>query len=130
MIISIASTLAWSLSKTMQQIDPYNKLCNPILNGSSYGKGSKVGILLRIPDTSFHKQSLRFGFHAWNNEAEYGALFVSLKLAKSLGANKITIENDSQLVVNQVKGIYNAEDPNMAKYQQLINDICSILEYF
>lgn len=62
------------------------------------------------------KKSLRFGVYTTNNETEYKALISNLMLGKSLGATTIAIKSDSQLVVNQVKSISNAKDPNKAKY--------------
>ena len=41
-----------------------------------------------------------FGFKESNNEAEYEALIVGLRLAKELQARNIQIYSDSQLVVN------------------------------
>ena len=42
---------------------------------------------------------LRFGFKASNNEAEYEAILVGLRLAKELKAGHIQIFSDSQLMV-------------------------------
>lgn len=72
----------------------------------------------------------RFGLHIISNEDEYEALIAGLKLAKSVGATKIIIKIVSQLMVNQVKGICNAENLNMAKYRQMIINILPTLEYF
>ena len=44
--------------------------------------------------------ALRFGFQATNNEAEYEALLVTLRLAKEVQAESLIILSDSQLVVN------------------------------
>ena len=56
------------------------------------------------------------GFHATNNEAEYKALIARLILAKYMGIKKIDIRFDSQLVVNQLLGTYQARDLKMASY--------------
>lgn len=49
------------------------------------------------------EQSFHFGFPVLNNEAEYEALLVGLKLAKAVEANKIKAWSDSQLIVIQIK---------------------------
>ena len=50
--------------------------------------------------------ALRLNFKASNNEAEYEALIVGLKLACVIGVHNISIFSDSQLVVNQVTSLY------------------------
>lgn len=44
-------------------------------------------------------------FKAINNEAKYEALIVGLRIAKRIGVASLELYCDSQLVVNQVKGI-------------------------
>ena len=50
--------------------------------------------------------ALRFNFLATNNEAEYEAMLVGLRLAKEVQAESLSIFSDSQLVVNQIQGKY------------------------
>ena len=51
-----------------------------------------------------------------NNEAEYKALIVGLRLAKELQARSIQIYSDSQLVINLVNDIYLGQGDRMATY--------------
>ena len=62
----------------------------------------------------------RFEFQATNNEAEYEALLAGLKVAKELGADFLLIKSDSQLVVNQVTGSYQAKGDNMIAYLERV----------
>ena len=55
-----------------------------------------------------------------NNEAEYEALIARIELAKTLGANRFVARIDSQLVANQVNGIYPVKDNLLAKYHDVI----------
>ena len=48
-----------------------------------------------------------------NNKEEYEVLIVGLGLAKEMGIKQIKILSDSQLVVNQIKGTYQAKDLKM-----------------
>ena len=50
--------------------------------------------------------TLRFGFKASNNEAEYEALIAGLKLAKEIKVESLEIFNDSQLIVCQITDEY------------------------
>ncbi|GFZ14451.1 hypothetical protein Acr_24g0006410 [Actinidia rufa] len=59
--------------------------------------------------------TIRIGFKATNNEAEYKALLAGVKVATELGVESLDAFNDSQLVVNQVKGDYLTKDARMIK---------------
>lgn len=59
--------------------------------------------------------SVRLGSEATSNVAEYEALSLALKLAKSLGVKYIKIKSDSKLVVNQTQGNYAEKEENLAK---------------
>lgn len=54
-----------------------------------------------------------------NNEAEYEALLARLRAAQKLKAADLEIYSDSQLVVSQVNGIFEAKDSQMVEYLRL-----------
>ena len=62
--------------------------------------GSKAGMMLISPEGHKIHCSIRFGFNASNNEAEYEALIVGLRLVRELQVHNMKIFSDSQLVVN------------------------------
>ena len=72
-----------------------------------------IGIILTSPEGDLIQQAIRCGFKATNNEAEYEALIAGLNLAKDMGIKKLDIRSDSQLVVNQLLGSYQAIDLKM-----------------
>ncbi|KAM2270878.1 hypothetical protein ACFXTI_038271 [Malus domestica] len=78
--------------------------------------GCGAGLVLTTPDKVAMKYALRFKFKASNNDAEYEALLVGLRLAKHLGVKRIDIFSDSQLVVNQVTNNFDTKDNSMAAY--------------
>ena len=51
-----------------------------------------------------------------NNQAEYEALIVGLKILIRLQVHAVNIFGDSQLVVNQVKGIFKCQSISMLPY--------------
>jgi len=71
---------------------------NLYVDGTSNVKGSRVGIILEGPNNITLEQALQFEFKGSNNQVEYKALIVDLKLAKEVGAMKLMCCNDSQLV--------------------------------
>jgi ribonuclease HI len=50
---------------------------------------------------------------ATNNVAEYRALLLGIELARSLGARRLELIGDSELVVRQVEGRYKVKDANL-----------------
>ena len=59
------------------------------------------------------EKSLRLGFSAMNNEAEYEALQVGMAMVQKMGGRIVEIFFDSRLVVGQVKGELEARDVRM-----------------
>ncbi|XP_065003984.1 uncharacterized protein LOC135636271 [Musa acuminata AAA Group] len=86
------------------------------VDGSATSSGAGVGLVLSAPDGRSFERSLRFGFQATNNEAEYEALLAGLRLALEMQVNAIHILTDSQLVAEQLSGGYEAREPTMVKY--------------
>ena len=67
-------------------------------------------MLFRSPEADTLKRKVRLHYPTTNNEAEYEALLKGLELAKSLGAESILVQGDSQLVIGQVNGMYEAKE--------------------
>ena len=66
--------------------------------------GSGVGLVLVSPENITIEKSLRFGFSATNNEAEYEALLMGMVMVQKMGGKTVEMFSDSRLVVGQVKG--------------------------
>ncbi|XP_021827212.1 uncharacterized protein LOC110767855 [Prunus avium] len=95
------------------------------VDGASNSQGCGAGLVLISPHATEVEYALRFGFRASNNEAEYEALIAGLRLAKELGAKKIQVRSDSQLVVNQVNEEYQTRDDTMIAYVAKARDLLS-----
>uniref|UniRef100_A0A2N9EYJ1 Uncharacterized protein n=1 Tax=Fagus sylvatica TaxID=28930 RepID=A0A2N9EYJ1_FAGSY len=76
----------------------------------------------RHPEGHLLKHSTRLQYPTTNNEAEYEALLTGLRIAKELGANRLKIRSDSQLIVGQVNGEYEAREDRMTKYLKLVRN--------
>ncbi|KAG7556952.1 Integrase catalytic core [Arabidopsis suecica] len=100
------------------------------LNGSSSKQGSGIGIRLETPTKEIIEQSFRLMFPASNNEAEYEALLAGLRLALAIGAEKIIAYCDSQLVVNQFAGDYEAKAPRMEAYISAVKKLAGKFKEF
>ncbi|XP_077222096.1 uncharacterized protein LOC143855935 [Tasmannia lanceolata] len=92
------------------------------VDGSAGQTGRGAGVVLHGPEGFMLEYALRLDFKASNNEAEYEAFLAGLSLAMELGAGKLKVYSDSQLVVNQVNGIYEAKGPRMKRYLQKVKE--------
>ncbi|KAK0591186.1 hypothetical protein LWI29_036630 [Acer saccharum] len=90
------------------------------IDGASNQHGCGVGIVLVDPEGVETSHCIRFEFRATNNKAEYEALFAGLTVARELGARFLAIKSDSQLIVKQVAGTYQAKGNNMSAYLEKV----------
>ncbi|XP_050241917.1 uncharacterized protein LOC126690833 [Quercus robur] len=86
------------------------------IDGAANQKGSGVGLVLISPEGITLEKSLRLGFPATNNEAEYEALLEGMSMIRKLGGKCASIFSDSRLVVGQVSGELEAKDERMQRY--------------
>ena len=55
-------------------------------------------------------------FKCTNNMAEYEALILGLKLVRNLGAKRVSVMGDSELIVKQIDVVYMTKDPRLSCY--------------
>jgi ribonuclease HI len=72
-----------------------------------------AGVVVRAQDGTPLVTLGRFIGKATNNVAEYSALIIALEEAKKLGARRIIIRGDSELVIKQMRGEYRVKHPDM-----------------
>lgn len=93
------------------------------MDGASNVRGAGVGIVMISPKGLRLEKSLRLGFQASNNEAEYEALIARLRAVQKLGAKEVEIFLNSRLVVSQVEGSFEVRDPRMSQYLKLFRTV-------
>ncbi|XP_065632981.1 uncharacterized protein LOC112035103 [Quercus suber] len=97
-------------------------------DGSSAQKRGGVGVVITTPNGEILKYGVQLKFLATNNEAEYEGILTGLRLGKELGARNLLIQNDSKLVIGQVKREYEAKEERMQKYLKLTNHLIKEFE--
>jgi ribonuclease HI len=97
-------------------------------DGSKMLGGLGAGVVFTSPKGDKLQYVLQIHFHASNNVAEYEALVHGLKLAKEIGIQRILWFGDSELVVHQVSGEWDAKDANMASYRFYVQQLCGFFE--
>jgi len=90
------------------------------VDGSSNSKGSDAGIIVGNDEGMVVEISLGLSFPITNNTTEYEAFLGGLQIAKDLGARKIRIFTDSQLVASQVTSDYQVREEHLLQYVQLV----------
>ena len=78
-----------------------------------------MGVVIATPDGEVLKYEVQLKFLTTNNEAEYKRILTGLRLKKALGAKNLLVQNDSKLVIEQIKGEYEAKEERMQKYLRL-----------
>ena len=86
------------------------------VDGAVNQRGSGVGLVLITPKRDTIKKSLRLGFLATNNEAEYEALLQGMAMVQKMEGKVVKMFSDSRLVVGQVKGEMEAKNVRMQEY--------------
>jgi ribonuclease HI len=97
------------------------------VDGSSTQGRSGVGVLLRNPEGQEFGFAVKLDFVTTNNEAEYEAVIAGLALSREMGATNVKIRSDSQVVVGQVQGQFEAQEDRMARY---LEEVCRFQSYF
>src|SRR3954465_2241406 len=97
-------------------------------DGSKMKNGLGAGIVLTSPKGDRLHYVLQIHFEVSNNVAEYAALVHGIKLAKEIDIRNIESFSDSDLVVQQCTGNWDAKDANMASYWFLVQQLSGYFE--
>ena len=100
------------------------------VDGSATNNASGAGIILVTPTGHNFHSALRFKFEATNNESEYEALLAGLRMAIELKGKEIRCYSDSQLVINQILGDYQARGMRMAAYLEKVKTTFEDFEFY
>jgi ribonuclease HI len=98
------------------------------VDGSSARGRSGVGVLLRNPEGQEFGFAIKLDFVTTNNEAEYEAVIAGLALSREMGVANVEIRSDSQVVVGQVQGQFEAQEDRMARYLEQVRQFQSYFE--
>lgn len=82
-----------------------------------------IGVVVRAADGTSLLTLGRFIGRATNNVAEYTALVTALREALKLGAKRICVRGDSELVVRQMLGQYRVRHPDLVPLYHQAQDL-------
>ena len=89
-----------------------------------------MGLVLISPKRIIIEKSLRLGFSATNNEAEYEALLVGMTIVQRMRGKAMEIFSNSRLVVSQVNGELEVRDVRMQEYLNQVKHLQLWFESF
>ncbi|XP_074327466.1 uncharacterized protein LOC141665378 [Apium graveolens] len=86
------------------------------VDGAVNNGGAGAGIVLVSPEGHHLMSAIHFKFYVTNNDAEYEALINGLQISLEMGVRNLIARSDSELVVNQVNGGFQARGPRTELY--------------
>jgi acyl dehydratase/ribonuclease HI len=88
------------------------------------------GIIVRRPDGTTHESLGKYIGRTTNNVAEYYALIAALDYAAASGIRRLRVLSDSQLIVNQIKGLYKVKHPDLRPLHERAKKQAASLDSF
>jgi acyl dehydratase/ribonuclease HI len=88
------------------------------------------GVVVRRPDGKTHESLGKYIGRTTNNVAEYYALIAALDYAAASGIKRLRVYSDSQLIVNQIKGLYKVKHPDLRPLHERAKKQAAGLESF
>lgn len=92
-------------------------------DGSKYPYGSRACIVLVSPTNEVIPMAYNLIFECTNTMEEYETLILGLKVAITLRIKDLDIYGDSQLIINQVKDIFDTKYEKLSPYKVVVNDL-------
>lgn len=86
------------------------------------GKSAAAFVICNLDDSVVEKSGYYIGV-ATNNQAEYLGFKKGLERARDLGISRVDLFSDSQLVVNQMKGLYKVKNQELAPLHADVKEI-------
>jgi ribonuclease HI len=91
---------------------------------------ASYGVVIRRPDGKPLESLGKYIGRHTNNVAEYYALIAALDYAAAKGIKRLRVQSDSQLIVNQIKGLYKVKHPDLRPLHERAKKQAATLEAF
>lgn len=101
-----------------------------LVDGASRGNPGRAAAGVRITDPEgavLFERGLPLG-RATNNQAEYHALLIGLREARILGARRVRVRTDSELLVKQMRGEYRVRNPVLSNLHRACRNLAGSFE--
>ena len=108
---------------------PYPSLvvyCDGAARGNPGPAGA--GVLVATPDGEVVAEVAEGLGRTTNNVAEYTAAILGLERARDLGARRVVVRSDSQLLVNQLSGRYRVKSEHLKGLHDRVRTLAAAFE--
>jgi len=93
-------------------------------DGSMNRLGARAGVWIQNMENNHAEgHAFRLNFKCTNNIIEYEALILGLQMVRKLGAKRVSILGDSELIIKQNNGEYFVNNPRLSQYIETIQDL-------
>lgn len=101
-------------------------------DGASIGNPGEAGCGALLVDEAGEVllEDYKYLGRATNNAAEYEGAILALKLASDLGANRVELRVDSELLANQIAGKYKVKSSNLAGLYEKLKEMTKLFDNF
>jgi ribonuclease HI/uncharacterized small protein (DUF1192 family) len=111
------------LSLNQGMSSPTTFVWKMFFDGASSNIGAGAGVVFKSPSQETISLSYRLEFEVTNNVAEYEALVLGLRAAKEMGIREVAVFGDAELIVQQVKNVYQTKHPRLKNYRNEVWDL-------
>jgi ribonuclease HI len=101
--------------------------CDGAARGNPGPAGS--GAYLTTPDGEVVDELAKGLGETTNNVAEYTAAIIGLERAKELGAREVLLRSDSQLLINQLNGVYRVKTPHLQPLHRQVRELARSFDH-
>jgi ribonuclease HI len=102
---------------------PTTSVWKMFFDGASSSIGAGAGVVFKSPSQEIISLSYKLEFEVTNNVAEYEALVLGLRAAKEMGIREMVVFGDAELIVQQVKNVYQTKHPCLKNYRNEVWDL-------
>jgi ribonuclease HI len=95
--------------------------------GASSIIGVGAGVVFMSPSQETISLPYKLEFETTNNVAEYEALVLGMRAAKEMGIREMAVFGDAELIIQQVRNVYQAKHPRLKSYR---NEVCDLIDNF
>jgi hypothetical protein len=121
------SEITFNNCRNQSLTDQQNEVWKMYFDGYSSKEGYGVGILLISPSQEVITLSYKMEFETPKNIAKYEALVLGLRASKGMAIDNLAFFGDSELMINQVKNIYQDKQLRLKQYR---NEVCDLVDNF
>jgi ribonuclease HI len=106
---------------------PNTSIWKMFFNRASSSEGAGAGVLFMSPSQEAISLSYKLEFETTNNVAEYEALVLGMRAAKEMGIREMAVFGDAELIIQQVRNVYQAKHPRLRSYR---NEVWYLIDNF